>query len=131
MTSKAFQNAKKQWTSGCVLTHYNPSLPITLAADASEYGVGVVISHTFPDGSQRPIAFASCTLTSAKKNYTQIEKEALALIFGVKKFRRYLYGSNFTLITDNKPLLTIMGSKKGIPSLASCTITMGNFAVSL
>ena len=67
MTSKAFQNAKKQWTSGCVLTHYNPSLPITLAADASAYGVGVVISHTFPDGSQRPIAFASCTLTSAKK----------------------------------------------------------------
>jgi len=90
--SKPFQNAKKQLTSACVLTHYNPSLPITLEVDASAYGVGAVKSHTFPNGSERPIAFASCTLTSAEKNYAQIEKEALALIFGVKKFHCYLYG---------------------------------------
>ena len=117
--SKAFQNAKKQLTSACILTHFNPNLPIALAADASAYGVGAVISHIFSDGFELPIAFAFRTLTSAEKNYSQLEKEALALIFGVKKFHRYLYGRNFTLITDHKPLVTIMGPKKGIPSLAA------------
>ena len=113
--SRAFQNAKNQLTSACILTHYNPNLPITLAAD----GVGSVISHIFSVGFEHPIAFASHTLTSAEKNYAQLEKEALALTFGVKKFHRYLYGHNFTLITDHKPLVTIIGPKKGIPSLAA------------
>jgi len=109
-------------TSACVLTHYNPTLQITLAADASAYGVGAVISHIFSDGSERPIAFATCTLTRAEKNYAQLEKEAVALIFGVKKFNCYLHWRNFTLITDHKLLVTIMGPKKGIPSLAAARL---------
>ena len=120
--AEAFRLAKKQLTSSQLLTHYDPSLPIQMAADASAYGVGAVISHTFPDGTEKPIAFASRTLTTSEKNYAQLEKEALSLVFGVKKFHQYLYGRRFTLITDHKPLTTILGPKRGIPSLAAARL---------
>ena len=83
--------------------HYVSQLPLSLATDASACGVGAVISHSFPDGTEKPIAFASRTLTSAEKNYPQTEKEALSLVFGVQKFHQYLYGRKFSLITDLKP----------------------------
>ena len=119
----AFQQAKKVLSSSHMLVHCDASLPITLAGDASAYGIGVVISHILPDGSEHPIAFASHTLSFSERNYAQIEKEALSLIFGVKKFHQYLYGcSKFTLVTDHKPLLAILGEKKGIPSPAAARL---------
>lgn len=118
----AFQQAKAQLASAKVLTHYDPTLPITLAADASAYGIGAVISHTYQDGTERPIAFTSRTLTPSERNYAQLEKEALSLIFGIKKFHQYLYGRYFTLVTDHKPLTAILGPKKGIPSLAAARL---------
>ena len=66
--------------------HYDTDLPLVLAADASSYGVGAVISHMLPSGEEKPIAFASRTLTRSEKNYAQLEKEALTLVFGVKNF---------------------------------------------
>ena len=73
--SLAFQEDKNLLTASRVLAHYDPSLLMKMAADASAYGVGVVISHVYPDGSKKPIAFASRTLTSSELNYTQIEKK--------------------------------------------------------
>ena len=120
--AKAFKAAKEGVASSSVLVHYNPTLPVKMAGDASAYGVGAVISHVMPDGSERPIAFASRTLTDSEKNYSQVEKEALSLVFGVKRFQNYLYGRQFTLVTDHKPLLAILGPKRGIPALAAARL---------
>ena len=84
--AQAFQQAKQALSSASVLAHYDPTLPLTLAGDASVYGVGAVISHTLPDGSEKPTAFASRSLSTSERNYAQLEKEALSLVFGVKKF---------------------------------------------
>ena len=119
---KAFQNLKAQLASTQVLAHYDMKLPLRLDCDASAYGVGAVLSHIFPDGTERPIAYASRTLSAAEKNYAQIEKEALAVIFGVKKFHKYVYGRRFTLVTDHKPLMAILGSKKTLPTLAAARL---------
>ena len=115
----AFREAKQQLLSQSVLTHYNPELPIRLACDASPYGVGSVISHILPNGQERPIAFASRTLIKAEQNYAQIEREALSIVFGVRKFHHYLYGRKFTLLTDYRPLTTILSPSKAIPSMAA------------
>jgi RNase H-like domain found in reverse transcriptase len=105
--------------SNLVLAYYNPELPIVLTCDDSKYGLGAVISHIMPDGANRPIAFASRTLSSAEINYSQIYKEALGIVWGVKKFFYYLAGRRFKLITDHKPLLSIFRTKKNLPSLVA------------
>ena len=106
--------------SSKVLVHYDPKLPIKVAADASAYRVGAVLSHVV-DGTEHQIAFASRTLTSSERNYAQVE-EAMALIFAVKKFHIYLYGREFTLITNHKPLTMTLGPNKGIPPLAAARL---------
>lgn len=68
---------------------------------------------------QRPIAFASRVLTATEKNYSQNDKESLAIIFAVETFHQYLFGRSFILKTDHKPLVYIFGSKKGIPIMAA------------
>ena len=88
---RAFEALKRKLASSKVLAHYDPQLPLKLDCDASAYGVGAVLSHVYPDGSERPISYASRTLSSAEKNYAQIEKEGLSIIFGVKKFHKYVY----------------------------------------
>ena len=116
---KAFDQLKDALSQAPVLVHYDPDLPLCLACDASGTGVGAVLAHIYPDGTERPVAFTSRTLQSSERNYSQLDREALGIIFGVTKFHQYLYGRQFKLITDNRPLAVILGPKRGIPPIAA------------
>ena len=72
-----------------------------------------------PDGSERPLGFASRILSAAEKNYSRIEKEDLAYVFRVKKFYSYVYGHHFSLVTDHKLLLILFNKCQAIPPQAS------------
>ena len=85
---EAFESAKELLQSAKVLAHYDVNLPIKLACDASSYGIGAVLSHVMSGGEERPVAFASRTLSTSEKKYAQLEKEALSIIYGVKKFHQ-------------------------------------------
>ena len=71
---KTFAESKDLLTSTKYLAHFDPSHKLTLACDAS-----AVLAHKMPDGSEKPIGYASCTLTNAERNYSQLEKEDLSL----------------------------------------------------
>ncbi|XP_054745984.1 uncharacterized protein K02A2.6-like [Anastrepha obliqua] len=116
---QAFTSLKEHILNATQLAHYDEQLPLVLATDASSYGIGAVLSHTYPDGSERPIAFASKTLDKHQVRYSQIEKEGLSIIFGVKRFHQYLYGRPFTLITDHKPLVSIFNPSSQLPTMTS------------
>ena len=70
------------------------------------------------DGQERPVAYTSRTLTPAEKNYSQLEKEGLAIIFGVKKFHNYLFGRKFSIESDHQPLSYLFSETKGISQTA-------------
>ena len=112
----AFEEIKKCLLSDLALAHFDPQKELIVASDASDYRLGAVLLHRLEDGSTKPIAHASRSLLPAERNYSQIEKESLAIIYAIKKFHRFNHGRIFTLQTDHKPLLTIFGSKKGIPT---------------
>eukprot|EP00731_Ephydatia_muelleri_P007450 Em0003g1698a len=116
---EAFQKLKDLLCTDTILVHFNPTLPIGISCDASEVGLGAVLFHWYSDGSERPIANSSKTLTKTQRGYSQIQKEALAIIFALSKFHQFLYGRTFILITDHKPLIALFGPTKATPALAA------------
>ena len=122
---KAFDKLKQALASSAVLTPYDPNLEVKIDTDSSKTGLGAVISHIMPDGSERPIEFASRTLNSAERNYSQIEKEARSLFLGVKRFHKFVYGRKFKLVSDLKPLIFILKENKSIPEMGASRIVDG------
>ena len=119
LDTRVCRAAKQSLSSDSVLVHFNPQLPFRLAGDTSCYGIGAVLSHQYSEGSERPIAYASRILLPSERIYAQIKREALSLMFGIQKFHQFIYGRSFTLVTDHKPLTTILGGRKGIPAIAA------------
>lgn len=120
--TNAFEIAKNALQNDTLLVHYDSNRQLVLACDASPYGLGAVLSHIMDDGQERPIAYASRTLTAAEKNYSQLEKEALGVVFAVNKFHNYLYGREFIIESDHRPLSFIFSNTKAISPTASSRI---------
>ena len=112
-----------------LLVHYDPDKPLVLTCDTSPYGVGAVRSRQLLDGSDQPISYASRSSAPAECKYSQLDKEALAIIFGVKRFHQYLFGRPFKIVSDHKPLQHLLDTAKGIPTLAS--VCMQQWALTL
>lgn len=100
---QAFVKIKEEICKSTRLAYYDPKKELILENDASEYGLG---STLIQDG--KPIAFASRSLSASEKNYAQIEKEMLAISYGLNKFHHYVYGREVTVHTDHKPLVFIV-----------------------
>ncbi|XP_048485458.1 uncharacterized protein K02A2.6-like isoform X2 [Plutella xylostella] len=112
---QAMRQVQRALAADVALAHYEPGARLVLAVDAGPGGLGAVLAQG-AEGHERPLAFASRSLAPSEKNYSQIHKEATAIIFAVKYFHQYLYGRNipFVLKTDHKPLIAIFGKNKGV-----------------
>lgn len=100
-----FKKIKSAIASDKVLTYFNPELPIIVTCDASEKGIGAVLSHMMPDGIEQVVACASRTYSKFEQNYSTAHKESLACYYAIPKFQEYLYGNKFVLRTDQKALV--------------------------
>lgn len=79
--------------------------------DASEYGLGAVLSQVSADGIERTVAFASITLSAAERSHATVEKEALTCWWAIERWRTYFWGTRFTLFTDHQALTTLLTTK--------------------
>ena len=108
----AFKRIKDVLCSPVVLQHYDVNKTVRLSADSSSFGVGAVLEQPNKEGLWKPIAYASRSLSESEKRLAQIEKEALAITWASDRFSSYILGKKITIITDHKPLVSILGQKK-------------------
>ena len=101
--SEAMDTLKRVITKAPVLKHYDEDKEVCIECDCSDVGIGAVITQ-----DDHPVAYASRALTSTERNYAQIEKECLSIVFATEKFEQYILGKNdVVVLTDHKPLMSI------------------------
>ena len=113
----AFEELKNRLVSSPILAHPDFSKKFILDTDASNEAIGAVLSQEI-DGKERPIAFASRTLTKPERRYCVTRKELLAVVFFVKHFKHYLYGKQFIVRTDHGSLRWLLNFKNPEGQLA-------------
>ena len=122
----AFQELKEKFTEAPILGFPHFDAPFILYTDASDYGIGSVLSQKI-DGTERVIAYASRQLSKAERRGPTTEKEALAVVWSVKYFRPYLLGHRFTLVTDHQPLKWLKSMKDPPPKIARWIMSLQEY----
>lgn len=107
----AFTAIKKSLTSPEILCYPDLTKQFILTVDASIKGCGAVLSQIQNDGTDRPISFASRSFNKAEQNKPIIELELLAIFYAIMHFKPYIYGTNFLVRTDHKPLIYLFTLK--------------------
>ena len=96
---QAFDQLKRLLTSDTILSYFNPHKKATILVDASPVGLGSILCQ-----ENRVVAYASRSLSPVEQRYSQTEREAFAVLFACEHFHLYMYGAQFSIITDHKPL---------------------------
>lgn len=110
--SEAFEKTKKILKEEIVKqAFFQKGLETKLFTDASAVGLGAVLTQTQLDQQERPILYASKSLTKTERSYPQLHREALAVVWAVEKFSYYLLGREFTIVTDNNALKQIYSNE--------------------
>ena len=126
-TIKAFEVLRQVLTKEPILQLPDGDFPFTLQTDASDTGLGAALLQPCRRDPRKlaPVAFASRTLKGAERNYSTVEKEGLAVFWALQKFHIYLYGREFTLRTDHKPLLYLGQADRLNPRLKRWALLIG------
>ena len=111
---KAFEKLKAALTTDTTMSYFDPLEHTEVIVDASPVGLGAILTQR-GDAGLRIISYASRALTPVEQRYSQVEREALGVVFGCEKFHLYLYGSPFAVITDTKPLVPLYNNPRSKP----------------
>jgi RNase H-like domain found in reverse transcriptase len=114
----ALQKLKEIVESDDTLTHFDPSLPTIIECDTSNESIRSALKQDH-NGTEKVVKFASRVLSETEKKYTTIDKEALAIVEAVKKHYDFIYGQEFTIRSDNKPLVELLNENKPISTTYS------------
>ncbi|KFD58275.1 hypothetical protein M513_01038 [Trichuris suis] len=126
----AFQRIKESLSSSISLAHYDSNRPLAISCDASSIGIGAVLEHINADGTHESIYFASRVLQPSEQKYAQVDREGLAIVFAVQKFRCFVLGRKFTIFMDHKPLLGLLQQGKPIKGCVSPRMTRWSLILS-
>ena len=116
--TRAFENLKQKITEIPCLAHYNSDYPNVITTDASTKGLGATLWHEQPNGTLKPIGFASRFLSDTEKKYAINELELLAVVWGLEHFRLYIYGKPIKLLTDHQALEPLINKIAPIKHIA-------------
>ena len=111
----AFSQIKHLLTCAPVMAYYNQNAKTRVTTDASPVGLGAILEQEQPDGGFRPVYYASRKLSKTEQHYSQFEREALAVKWACEKFFLFLYGTEFEIRTDHKPLITVLAANSKPP----------------
>jgi transposase InsO family protein len=128
---RAFADIKAALTQAPVLAYPQPERPFVVAADASGYGLGAVLSQIGDDGVEHVVAYASRKLIAAEKNYSATERECLAVVWAVQQWRHYLLDVKFTVRSDHHALQWLMGLKEPAGRLARWALRLQEFNMTI